>query len=193
MPKRIIGLTGGIATGKSTVAQILAAWGWPVGDADVLARAAVAPGSEILSRIRDRYGAAVVSETGELNRKALAAIIFEAPQERQWLEAQIHPYVRSRLDDFRTVHPQAVLVVPLLFEAAMTDLVTEIWVVTSEQQQERLIARDHLTAAAAQARIAAQWPIAEKVARADVVLDNSGSVAALVTQLEQPKLGARLQ
>ncbi len=175
------------------MAQILADWGWPVCDADQLARAAVAPGSEILGRIRDRYGAAILTETGELNRKALAAIVFEASDERQWLEAQIHPYVRSRLHDFCTQHAQAVLVVPLLFEAEMTDLVTEIWVVASQQQHERLIARDRLTRAAAQARIAAQWPIAQKVARADVVLDNSGSVAELVTQLEQPKLGARLQ
>jgi dephospho-CoA kinase len=189
--QRVIGLTGGIATGKSTVAEILnQTYGLPVLDADVLARAAVARGSGILQRIFDRFGDTVQQTDGSLNRTVLGDIIFTHPSERLWLEAQIHPYVRQQLILQAAAHkddPGLVIVVPLLFEAQMTDLVTEIWVVTctTELELERIIARDHLSLAQAQARIASQMPLTEKVRQADVVIENQGSQEALIQQVKQ--------
>ena len=187
--KRIIGLTGGIATGKTTVSNYLAhRYQLPVLDADIYAREAVQVGSPILSKICERYGSGVQLPDGTLNRKRLGEIVFSNPAQRQWLEQQIHPYVRDRFQsELNTlVAPTVVLVVPLLFEAGMTDLATEIWVVTCspEQQLRRMIERDRLSLEQAQARINSQLPLAEKVARADVVLDNSSTPEALLKQVD---------
>jgi dephospho-CoA kinase len=187
--KRIIGLTGGIATGKTTVSNYLAhRYQLPVLDADIYAREAVQVGSPILSKICDRYGSGVQLPDGTLNRKRLGEIVFTNPAQRQWLEQQIHPYVRDRFQsDLNTlVAPTLVLVVPLLFEAGMTDLATEIWVVScsAEQQLKRMIERDRLSLEQAQSRINSQLPLAEKVARADVVLDNSSTPEALLKQVD---------
>lgn len=187
--KRIIGLTGGIATGKTTVSNYLAhRYQLPVLDADIYAREAVQVGSPILSKICDRYGSGVQLPDGTLNRKRLGEIVFSNPAQRQWLEQQIHPYVRDRFQsELNTlVAPTIVFVVPLLFEAGMTDLVTEIWVVScsAEQQLRRMIERDRLSREQAQARINSQLPLEEKVARADVVLDNSSTPEALLKQVD---------
>ena len=187
--KRIIGLTGGIATGKTTVSNYLAHhYQLPVLDADIYAREAVQVGSPILSKICDRYGSGVQLPDGTLNRKRLGEIVFSNPAQRQWLEQQIHPYVRDRFQsDLNTlVAPTLVLVVPLLFEAGLTDLVTEIWVVScsAEQQLRRMIERDRLSLEQAQSRINSQLPLAEKVDRADVVLDNSSTPEALLKQVD---------
>jgi len=187
--KRIIGLTGGIATGKTTVSNYLAhRYQLPVLDADIYAREAVQVGSPILSKICDRYGSGVQLPDGTLNRKRLGEIVFSNPAQRQWLEQQIHPYVRDRFQsELNTlVAPTVVLVVPLLFEAEMTDLATEIWVVTCspEQQLRRMIERDRLSLEQTQSRINSQLPLAEKVARADVVLDNSSTPEALLKQVD---------
>jgi len=187
--KRIIGLTGGIATGKTTVSNYLAhRYQLPVLDADIYAREAVQVGSPILSKICDRYGSGVQLPDGTLNRKRLGEIVFSNPAQRQWLEQQIHPYVRDRFQSELNslVAPTIVFVVPLLFEAGMTDLVTEIWVVTcsAEQQLKRMIERDRLSLEQAQARINSQLPLAEKVASADVVLDNSSRPEALLKQVD---------
>ncbi len=187
--KRIIGLTGGIATGKTTVSNYLAhRYQLPVLDADIYAREAVQVGSPIHSKICDRYGSGVQLPDGTLNRKRLGEIVFSNPAQRQWLEQQIHPYVRDRFQsELNTlVAPTIVLVVPLLFEAEMTDLATEIWVVSCspEQQLRRMIERDRLSLEQAQARINSQLPLAEKVARADVVLDNSSTPEALLKQVD---------
>jgi dephospho-CoA kinase len=187
--KRIIGLTGGIATGKTTVSNYLPhRYQLPVLDADIYAREAVQVGSPIHSKICERYGSGVQLPDGTLNRKRLGEIVFSNPAQRQWLEQQIHPYVRDRFQsDLNTlVAPTIVLVVPLLFEAEMTDLVTEIWVVScsAEQQLRRMIERDRLSREQAQARINSQLPLAEKVARADVVLDNSSTPEALLKQVD---------
>lgn len=178
MKRRLIGLTGGIATGKSTVAGWLVEWGIPVADADVLAREAVRPGTKVLKQICDRYGSGILDDLGQLNRKLLGAIIFDAPQERAWLEAKIHPFVRLQLELFIAQLPPnatAAIVVPLLFEAEMTDLVTEIWTVTCtpQQQVDRLTQRDGLSVAEARSRIDSQWPLAKKAIRSTVVIDNS--------------------
>ncbi|MBD2181315.1 dephospho-CoA kinase [Planktothrix sp. FACHB-1355] len=187
---RLIGLTGGIGTGKTTVANYLAnAYKLPIFDADIYAREAVQPGSSILNNIAERYGADILAASGALNRQQLGNIIFNNPQEKYWLEQQIHPYVRDRFVEAierLPLNSTAVLVVPLLFEANMTDLVTEIWVVFVDEQQQlnRLIERDELTLAQAKARINSQMSLQEKCNKADVVLDNSSTLEALLKQVD---------
>lgn len=195
---RAIGLTGGIATGKTAISNYLAdTYGFPILDADIYAREAVQPGSPILESIVERYGALILLPDGNLNRPELGNIIFCNPAERQWLEQQIHPYVRSRfnaatkrciaaLNMVSQNTLTVVLVVPLLFEAKMTDLCTEIWVVycSPEVQLERLMQRDGLSCDRASARINAQMPIAQKCQQADVVLDNSSTLDSLFLQVD---------
>ena len=186
--KRTIGLTGGIGTGKTTVANYLAHRQLPILDADIYAREAVQEGSPILDEIFERYGVAVKLPDGTLNRKGLGEIIFRYPVEKQWVEQQIHPYVRDRIvAELNTLEVSTiVLVVPLLFEANMTDLVTEIWVVSClpQQQLQRIIERDRISEEQAQIRINNQLPLQDKVTRADVVLDNSSTPDALLEQVD---------
>lgn len=186
---RVIGITGGIAMGKTTVSNYLATtYHFPIVDADLIAREAVAVGSPILSRIVDRYGSKLIRLDGTLDRSRLGEIIFADPSERAWLEQQIHPYVRKVFETEREhATVPTVFVIPLLFEAQMTDLVTEIWVITcSEQQQiQRLMQREKLSLEQAKARIQSQMPIQEKCDRATVVLENSTSLEALLKQVDQ--------
>lgn len=187
---RIIGLTGGIATGKSTVSHTLETrHRLPVLDADQFAREAVAPGSAILTDIVHRYGPSLLQADGTLHRRGLADIVFNHSAEKKWIEQQIHPYVRQQFTRVSNTYPPdqtLVYAIPLLFEAKLTHLVTEIWVVrcTAAQQRQRLMARNQLTGEQAQARINAQLPLEQKVAQADVVLDNSGTIAELKPQIE---------
>ncbi|UBF26738.1 dephospho-CoA kinase [Kovacikia minuta CCNUW1] len=201
--QRIIGLTGGIGMGKTAISEYLTtAHRLPVLDADVYAREAVEPGSPILEAIVERYGSGILLPDGSLNRQRLGDIVFRSPSERLWLEQQIHPYVRDRLmaaihtpplnDPQRT--PIVVMVIPLLFEARMTDLVTETWVVccSPEQQLDRLMRRDRLSLKQAHIRIRSQMEIQKKADRADVVLDNSSTLEYLFKQVDlelaqQPK------
>jgi dephospho-CoA kinase len=186
-----IGLTGGIATGKSTVAAYLQQLQIPLVDADLLAREAVLPGSVGLRSLVERYGQELLEADGTLNRGKLAQLIFSSPQDRQQVEAIIHPFVRHRLAAERDrLSPHVlvmVMVVPLLFEAKMTDLVSRIWVVscTANQQLNRLMHRNALTQAEAEARIHSQMPLAQKCALADVVLNNASSLEELHAQVDQ--------
>ncbi|MEL6469272.1 MAG: dephospho-CoA kinase [Cyanobacteria bacterium J06623_4] len=188
--RRIIGLTGGIATGKSTVSNYLAKrYRLPVLDADVYARQAVEKGSDILSAIAHRYGQRILLTDGNLNRTALGNIVFQDPTEKEWLEQQIHPFVRAKFhteSDALSFHATLVYSIPLLFEAKLTHLVTEIWVVacSPSQQLQRLMARNHLSKSQAQERINAQMDLQEKCALADDVLDNSGTKEALFEQID---------
>ncbi|MDJ0696740.1 dephospho-CoA kinase [Mastigocoleus sp. MO_188.B34] len=188
MNKRIIGLTGGIATGKTTVANYLEkTYNLPVLDADIYAREAVATGSPIFQQIVGRYGTEILLDDGNLNRQKLGEIIFNDPTERLWLENLIHPYVQQRfIRGIKESNSETlVLVVPLLFEAEMTDMVTEIWVVycNEEQQLPRLMQRNNLTLEQAKARISSQISLEEKVKNANVVLDNSSTVEVLLKQI----------
>jgi dephospho-CoA kinase len=186
-----IGLTGGIAMGKTAVSDYLSHLGCTVADADRLARQAVLPGSAILAAIAARYPG-VLTLDGQLDRPKLAQIIFSNPDEKAWVEGQIHPYVRSHLQTIRdeslsiTPEKPVVLVIPLLFEAGMSDLVTEIWVVycPKVQQLDRLMARDRLSLDQAMARLASQWPIEEKCDRAQIVLKNDSTLDALYAQID---------
>lgn len=193
---RIIGLTGGIGMGKTTVSDYLAkTYQLPVLDADVYARAAVQPGTIALKAIVDRYTSKILLPDGTLDRRQLGEIIFNQSSERTWLESQIHPFVQQALSRDRDRWIQQlsdqsvtiVMVIPLLFEAQMTDLVSEIWVVSCppDQQIQRLMQRESLSQEQATARILSQMAIAEKRDRADVVLENSSTVEDLLQQVDR--------
>ncbi len=190
--QRIIGITGGVGMGKTTVSNYLAAkYQIPVLDADLYARDAVEPGSHVLEKIVERYGSSILI-ADQLDRQRLGEIIFNNRAERLWLERQIHPYVRDRIQTTLLSPPAAnspivALVIPLLFEARMTDLVNEIWVVCSaaEQQQQRLQDRDQLSLEQANARINSQMAIEKKIQQADVVLDNSENLESLYQQIDR--------
>jgi dephospho-CoA kinase len=187
---RLIGVTGGIGTGKSTVTDYLhLRYDLPVWDADLYARSAVVVGSPILVAIARRYGTNILQSDGTLDRRRLGEIIFSNATERHWLDSQIHPYVRTCFEiELSHLAPEAtaVLAIPLLFEAKMTDLVTEIWVVSCDRttQLNRIMTRDRISAAAAIARIDSQMTLADKIAQADVYLDNSTTLADLQRQID---------
>ena len=188
--QRRIGLTGGIASGKSSVGRLLAARGLPLLDADVYAREALVLGSPGAGAVLERYGDGVRATGGEIDRTALGRIVFGDGAERRWLEQQLHPIVRAcfeaKLQEL-AAEPVVVLVVPLLFEAGLETLCSEVWLVDCDetQQLQRLMARDGLGEADARARIAAQWPLARKRQLADVVLNNRGEPAQLAAEVEQ--------
>ena len=187
--QRIIGLTGGIATGKTTVANYLAQhYDLPVLDADVYAKEVVSRGSPILKEIFARYGDRIMLADGNLNRSVLGDIIFTNKAEKLWLESKIHPLVRDRftLKLKQLNNKTVILAIPLLFEANLTHLVTEIWVVSCDRntQLSRLQQRNNLTLQQAQNRINSQLPLAEKVAQADIVIDNNSTLKALYQQCD---------
>jgi dephospho-CoA kinase len=189
---RLVGLTGGIASGKSTFAAALRALGAPVLDADRFARAAVAKGSPGLAEVAAAFGPGVVGPDGELDRKAMAARVFSDPGARARLEAIVHPRVRSLFrDELARLEAQGHSVVfydvPLLFETGQqgqVDLAVVVWA-PRELQAVRLVARDGLTPAEAEARLAAQLPIDAKAAQADVVVVNDGPPGALAAKAER--------
>jgi dephospho-CoA kinase len=188
--QRRIGLTGGIATGKSTVGQLLAErFGLPLLDADLYARGALAPGTPGARAVLARYGEAVAAGAGDaIDRAALGRVVFADPLERRWLEQLVHPLVRQRFEAEleRLAHaPVVVLMIPLLFEAGLESLCSEVWLVTCspETQLQRLIGRDGLPEHEARGRIAAQWPLARKQALADRLISNDGDPKALEQQL----------
>lgn len=181
-----IGLTGGIASGKSTVSSILRELGFPVIDADQLARIAVAPGTPGLKAIVDRFGSEILTETGELDRKRLAKIVFANEEERRNLENILHPRIQElRAEERRRLEPLPISMafydVPLLFEKNMEDEFDSTVLVycPPEEQIRRLKLRDHLSEDQARARLDSQWPIDEKIKRAKYVIFNQNSLADL--------------
>lgn len=190
MTQRKIGLTGGIGTGKTTVSNYLAkTYKLPILDADIYAREAVEINSPILNKIAQRYGTEILLSDGSLNRPKLGEIVFHNDEERIWLEQQIHPFVRQRFAEEMNQLPSnstIILVIPLLFEAKLTNLVTEIWVVFVDEQQQiqRLMQRNNLTLEQAKARINSQMALIEKCQKADVILDNSDSLESLYKQID---------
>lgn len=173
-------LTGGIATGKSSVLARFAARGVPTIDADLLAREVVAPGTPGLSAIAARFGPGVLATDGTLDRGALARIVFHDRAARSDLEAIVHPAVYRRIGEWFAslppATPLAIADIPLLFETGHEpdfDLVIVCDCAPAEQLR-RLMARDRLTEAEARARLAAQWPGEAKLARADYVIRTDG-------------------
>ena len=190
-----IGLTGGIASGKSTVSAELRSLGLPVFDADAEARLAVAAGSEGLAQVIAVLGKEYLSEEGTLDRAKVAERIFHDKEALKAVEAIIHKIVWQQAESFLAAsskqgHKAAVLDVPLLIECGWHKNVDSVWLVSVSRQQqvERALLRSGMTADEVNARIEAQMSLAEKKKYADVVLDNSGSQAetmqAVHSQLE---------
>lgn len=178
-----IGLTGGIASGKSTVSAELRRLGLPIFDADAEAKLAVAKGSEGLRLVIDALGSEYLTEAGELNRAKVAERVFHDKNALKAIEEIIHKIVWARAEAFmaenRAADKQlAVLDVPLLIECGWHELVDSVWLVavSRKQQIERAMLRSGMTADEVEARIAAQMSLAEKKKYADVVLDNSGTL-----------------
>jgi dephospho-CoA kinase len=176
-----VALTGGIATGKSTVLRLLQQRGIPTIDADRLAREAVAAGSPGLRAVADRFGPSVLSADGTLDRRRLAAIVFADPAARADLEAIVHPAVYEAIGAWFAALPAAVPLavadIPLLFETGRDREFACVVVVacTPAEQVRRVMAREGSTEADARARLAAQWPIDRKVALADHVIWTTGT------------------
>jgi dephospho-CoA kinase len=187
---RFVGLTGGIGSGKSTVAAMLKTRGAVVIDADALAREVVEPGTPGFDAVVERFGPEIVAPDGELDRAALAAIVFEDPERRAQLEAIVHPAVARRAGEIVAGHANTgdvvVLDSPLLIETGRHRDVELVIVVSSqpETQIRRLVARG-MDEEDARARLAAQMPLAEKAEVADVVLDNEGSLDELEGQVDR--------
>jgi dephospho-CoA kinase len=185
VPGRLkIGLTGGIASGKSTVERRLTELGVPVINADDSARAVVARGEPGLAAVVERFGTGVLTPRGELDRPALRELIFRSPGERRDLEAILHPLIREHMERqaLGTTGPYLVLSIPLLVEGGTArDRVDRILVVDADesQQLERLMARDSVSAEQARAMVAAQAARADRLKAADDVLVNTGSIPEL--------------
>lgn len=187
----IIGLTGGIASGKSTVAGMLRDLGAEIIDADVIARQVVEPGRPALQKIAEKLGEQFINPNGTLNRAALGEYVFANPQAREILNGITHPRIVEeiaiRLRQIADQNPLAVAVIdaPLLLEVGMAAVVDEIWVtyVPEEIQIKRLMERDGLTWEQAQARLRAQMPVAEKTKAAHRVINTACSLEATKEQV----------
>lgn len=188
-----IGLTGGIACGKSTVSRLLASRGAIVIDADILAREVVEPGAPALAEVVRVFGPDMLNGDGTLNRKQLGKVVFENDAKRKQLEELLHPAIiqllQERMAEAERLQPDKLVVadVPLLYEAQMEDLFQEVLVVAVDReiQLERLMQRDGLNREEAEQRIDAQMPLEWKKEWADVVIDNSGTPEETERQVEQ--------
>lgn len=188
----VVGLTGGIASGKSTVSRLFQQAGIPVICADELAREAVKPGSAGLDEIRSVFGNSVIDRDGNLDRKAMGSVVFGDESKRRSLESIIHPRVSQEKDRILNAlegkgHSLAIVDVPLLYESEWQnafDLVIVVYVPT-KVQEERLMSRDRISFEAAKARIEAQLPIEKKKELADRIVDNTGDVAHTCFQVKR--------
>jgi dephospho-CoA kinase len=183
---RRVALTGGIATGKSHCLAVFKRLGAAVIDADQVARDVVAPGSDGLAVVVKQFGRSVLLPSGQLNRAALGMVIFADPAARQHLEDIIHPRVYATIERWfaALTDPLGIADIPLLFETSREsdfDLVV-VAACRPDQQLARLMARTHLSEADARQRIAAQLPLADKVARAEYVIDTGGTMDQTATR-----------
>ena len=191
MALRVFGLTGGIGSGKSSVAALLRERGVPVVDADELAREAVAKGSQGLAEVVAAFGRQMLGPDGNLDRQQLGALVFSDAEARKRLNSITHPRVRLLSQQrFMELERQGIALaaydVPLLFEVGLDAVLRPVVVVAASEaeQLERIQARDGLSAEAARARIRAQLPLAEKQQRADYVVDNDGPLSALPAKVD---------
>lgn len=188
----IIGLTGGIASGKSTVTRMLLDMNIPVIDADIEARKVVEKGEKAFMQIVEAFGNDVLTETGDIDRVKLGSIVFHDEKKRLQLNTIVHPAVRERMNSEKerlitSGNTVVVLDIPLLFESKLTHLVEKIILVYVEEdvQLKRLMSRNQLTEMDAIARIRSQMPLKEKIKLADEVINNNGSIENTKTQLLQ--------
>lgn len=183
----VVGLTGGIASGKSIVAREFLQWGIVVIDSDVIARELVVPGEPALSAIKHYFGATVLHNNGSLNRAKLREIIFAEPPKKVWLEKLLHPLIRQetsqRVQLVRS--PYCVVVVPLLVETWPNPLISRVLLidVESKTQRLRLLQRDSITSRQARQIIAAQAKRVERFARADDIIHNDSTLEQLKPQV----------
>lgn len=185
-----IGLTGGIGSGKSTVTDLLAAHGAVIVDADLIAREVVAAGSPGLAAVAAQFGDRVITPDGDLDREAMAAVVFADPDARARLNAIVHPLVRARSAELAAQAPPGAIVIhsiPLLVETGQQDSFDVVVVVDvpTEIALARLVEHRGMSEGAARARIAAQVDRERRLAAADVVLDNSGDRDQVVAQVHE--------
>ena len=187
---RIIGLTGGIASGKSTVTSYLKEKGYPVIDADRVVHDLQAPGGELYRVLVDHFGREILTKEGELDRVALGQRIFSDPSERDWSNRVQGRLIREALAEVRDRKAAQsdlfFMDIPLLIEQGYEEWFESVWLVavSKETQLKRLMERNHLSELQAQERIASQMPLDEKRVHADLVLDNNGDLTALYAQLD---------
>lgn len=188
----VVGLTGGIASGKSTVSNMLKEMGITVIDADVESRLAVQYGEPAYKQIIDNFGEEILLPNGEIDRQKLGSIIFHDEQKRQLLNQIVHPEVRRRMNDKKDVALKnnekiVILDIPLLFESKLSNMVDRTLLVYVERtvQLTRLMERNHLSEEEAEARIQSQMPLAEKIKLADTIINNNGQLAETKRQLEE--------
>lgn len=188
----IIGLTGSIASGKSTISEMLKEKGYPIIDADLVARVVVEPGTVTLSDIKCIFGKEVMNEDGTLNREALGQLIFHDPAKRKQLNDLMHPAIRAEMlrqrdELFESGEETLIMDIPLLFESRLQHFVDKILVVSvkEEIQLQRLMQRNSLSEEEAKARIQSQLPLSEKEKGADAVIYNNGSIEQSKVQLER--------
>ncbi|HZW49457.1 MAG TPA: dephospho-CoA kinase, partial [Bacillota bacterium] len=188
----IIGLTGGIASGKSSVIQWLADKGAKIVDTDAISHKITADQAAAVTEIAEAFGPEVLTAPGVLNRRHLGRLVLSDPEKLSLLNAILHPKIRAEMQRQITEYRQSkaelplVLDIPLLFEANLTQYCDTIWLIWLDRksQLQRLIERDHLTEQEAYSRMDAQWPMKKKEALSDVIIDNSGNWQATERQLQ---------
>ena len=186
---KIIGITGGIASGKSTVTNFLRQQGFQVVDADVVVHQLQKPGGRLFQALVQHFGQEIILENGELNRPLLASLIFSNPEERDWSRITQGEIIREELATLRDQLVQTKEIffmdIPLLFEQDYASWFDETWLVYVDRdvQVERLVKRDRLSINEAESRLAAQWPLEKKKDLASHILDNNGNQDQLLTQV----------
>ena len=186
---KIIGITGGIASGKSTVTNFLRKQGFQVVDADAVVHQLQKPGGRLFQALVQHFGQEIILENGELNRPLLASLIFSNPEEREWSKQIQGEIIREELATLRDQLAQTEEIffmdIPLLFEQDYSSWFNETWLVYVEPdvQMDRLMKRDQLSKDLAISRLSAQWPLEEKKGLASQVIDNNGNQDLLLTQV----------
>ena len=186
---KIIGITGGIASGKSTVTNFLRQKGFEVVDADALVHQLQKPGGRLFQILVEHFGEKVLLEDGELNRPLLASLIFSNSEEREWSKETQGQIIREELgslrDKFSETEELFFMDIPLLFEQDYASWFDETWLVyvSRDTQLDRLMNRDQLSKESAETRLASQWPLEEKKKFATYILDNNGSREQLLSQV----------
>ena len=188
---KIIGITGGIASGKSTVTEFLRQKGFQVVDADAVVRQLQKPGRRLYQVLVVHFGEKILLENGELNRPLLASLIFSNPEEQEWSKRSQGEIIREELAALRNQFAQTEALffmdIPLLFEQDYASWFDETWLVyvNRDVQLERLMKRDQISKEAAESRLNSQWPLERKISLASHSLDNNGNQEQLIAQVVQ--------
>ena len=188
---KIIGITGGIASGKSTVTEFLRQKGFQVVDADAVVHQLQKPGGRLYQVLVEHFGEKVLLENGELNRPLLASLIFSNPEEQEWSKRTQGEIIREELAALRNQFAQTEALffmdIPLLFEQDYASWFDETWLVyvNRDVQLERLMKRDQISKEAAESRLNSQWPLERKISLASHSLDNNGNQEQLIAQVVQ--------